>query len=76
MPSPRRIARHAMPLAVTEKVRFSRRPRCAHFIAATRWNSLTEALAEGIMTGHPAMPQFKLDVAQIGDLIAYLKSLE
>ena len=38
--------------------------------------SLTEALAEGITTGHPAMPQFKLDVAQIGDLIAYLKSLE
>lgn len=37
---------------------------------------LTEALAEGIMTGHPAMPQFKLELAQIGDLIAYLKSLE
>jgi cytochrome c len=37
---------------------------------------LTEALAEGLMTGHPAMPQFKLDLAQIGDLIAYLKSLE
>ena len=37
---------------------------------------LAEALAEGIVTGHPAMPQFQLDVAQIGDLIAYLKSLE
>ena len=37
---------------------------------------LTEALAEGIMTGHPAMPQFKLELDQIGDLIAYLKSLE
>lgn len=37
---------------------------------------LTEALAEGIMTGHPAMPQFKLGLGQIGDLIAYLKSLE
>lgn len=37
---------------------------------------LTEAFAEGIMTGHPAMPQFKLELAQIGDLIGYLKSLE
>lgn len=38
--------------------------------------NLAEALAEGIVTAHPAMPQFRLDVAQIGDLIAYLKSLE
>ncbi len=38
--------------------------------------SLEEALAEGIMTGHPSMPQFKLDPGQIGDLIAFLKSLE
>ena len=37
---------------------------------------LAEAFAEGIVTGHPSMPQFQLDVAQIGDLIAYLKSLE
>jgi mono/diheme cytochrome c family protein len=38
--------------------------------------TLAEALAEGIVTAHPAMPQFRLEVAQIGDLIAYLKSLE
>lgn len=38
--------------------------------------NLSEALAEGTFTGHPAMPQFQLDVAQIRDLIAYLKSLE
>ena len=37
---------------------------------------LAEALAEGIVTGHPTMPQFELDAGQIGDLIAYLKSLE
>ena len=37
---------------------------------------LAESLAEGITTAHAAMPQFKLDVAQIADLIAYLKSLE
>jgi mono/diheme cytochrome c family protein len=38
--------------------------------------SLEEALAEGIMTGHPSMPEFRLDPGQIGDVLAYLKSLE
>ena len=38
--------------------------------------NLVEALAEGIRTAHPAMPEFELDQRQIGDLIAYLKSLE
>lgn len=37
---------------------------------------LEEALAEGVVTGHPTMPQFQLDTAQIADFIAYLKSLE
>jgi cytochrome c len=38
--------------------------------------TLAEALAEGISTGHPAMPEFSLAPAQIGDLIAFLKTLE
>jgi cytochrome c len=38
--------------------------------------SLEEALAEGITTGHPTMPEFRLDPGQISDVIAYLKSLE
>ena len=38
--------------------------------------TLGEALAEGISTGHPTMPQFQLDPDQIGDLLAYLKTLE
>jgi cytochrome c len=38
--------------------------------------SLEEALAEGIMTGHPSMPEFRLDPGQIGDFIGFLKSLE
>lgn len=38
--------------------------------------NLAESLAEGIATGHPGMPQFQLDVTQLGDLIAYLKQLE
>ena len=38
--------------------------------------SLEESFAEGIVTGHPTMPQFQLDAAQISDLMAYLNSLE
>jgi cytochrome c len=38
--------------------------------------SLQESLAEGIMTGHPTMPEFRLDPAQINDVMAYLKWLE
>jgi mono/diheme cytochrome c family protein len=37
---------------------------------------LAESLAEGIVTGHPTMPEFRFDPAQIGDVIAYLKTLE
>jgi cytochrome c len=37
---------------------------------------LEEPLAEGIVTGHPTMPEFRFDPGQIGDIIAYLKSLE
>jgi len=37
---------------------------------------LQEALAEGIRTGHPNMPAFRLDPGQISDVISYLKTLE
>jgi cytochrome c len=36
---------------------------------------LQEALAEGIVTGHPSMPEFRFETDQIGDFIAFLKSL-
>jgi mono/diheme cytochrome c family protein len=37
---------------------------------------LAEPLGEGIRTGHPTMPEFKLDPGQVADVIAYLKTLE
>jgi cytochrome c len=39
-------------------------------------DDLRESLSEGIMTGHPTMPQFRLDPGQVDDVISYLKSLE
>jgi mono/diheme cytochrome c family protein len=38
--------------------------------------TLAEALAEGISTGHPDMPSTELDPNQIHDLLSYLKTLE
>lgn len=37
---------------------------------------LSEALAEGITTGHPTMPEFRLDPDEAENLIAYLRTLE
>ena len=39
-------------------------------------DTLEESLAEGIVTGHPTMPQFRLEPDQINDVISYLKTLE
>jgi mono/diheme cytochrome c family protein len=36
--------------------------------------SLQESLAEGIVTGHTDMPEFRFDPDQVGDVIAYLKN--
>src|SRR5258708_17714738 len=38
--------------------------------------TLGEALAEGIYTGHPSIPAFELDPDHIHDLLSYLKSLD
>ena len=38
--------------------------------------SLEEALGEGIMTGHPDMPEFTFDAKDVGAIIAYLKSIQ
>ncbi len=37
---------------------------------------LEEALAEGIVTGHSDMPEFRLEPDQIADFIDFLKTLE
>ena len=54
-------------------------PRAVPFrLLHTRYpvDSLAEAFAEGIVTGHPTMPEWRLDPPQINDLLAYLRSLE
>ncbi len=38
--------------------------------------SLEEALGEGIMSGHPDMPEFSFDADDVGAIIDYLKSIQ
>lgn len=38
--------------------------------------NLEEAMAEGLSTGHPTMPEFRFETDQINDFIAFLKTLE
>lgn len=39
-------------------------------------DALEEAFAEGIVTGHPDMPEFEATPKQIIDIIAYLASIQ
>ncbi len=45
---------------------------------AQKWpiDSLAEAFAEGIVVGHPAMPEFKFEPEQIGALLTYMESVQ
>jgi cytochrome c len=38
--------------------------------------SLEEALGEGFMSGHPDMPEYEFDAADVGAIITYLKSIQ
>lgn len=38
--------------------------------------SLSEALAEGLSTGHPDMPEFVFAPEEVGAIIAYLQSIQ
>jgi mono/diheme cytochrome c family protein len=38
--------------------------------------SLAEALAEGLYTGHPDMPEFVFEISDVGAILAYLQSIQ
>ncbi len=57
----------------------SRHPQAPPFrILSKRYpiESLEEALGEGIISGHPDMPEFQFDNEDVGAIIAYLKSIQ
>ena len=44
--------------------------------ARYRIDDLGEALAEGILVGHPAMPEMRFPPSDIAAILAYLKSIQ
>src|SRR5690348_1638654 len=38
--------------------------------------TLAEALAEGLYTGHPDMPEFVFDIPDVSAILAYLQSIQ
>ena len=50
-------------------------PRFSEIVSKWPVDSLAESLAEGIVVGHKAMPEFQLDPDPLGHLLAYLSSL-
>lgn len=38
--------------------------------------SLQEALGEGILVGHPLMPEFRFSPSDVGDVLAYLNAIQ
>lgn len=57
----------------------SRHPQAPPFRTLSRAypvTALEEAFAEGILVGHPDMPEFRLEPPQIDALLAYLQSIQ
>jgi cytochrome c len=38
--------------------------------------ALEEALAEGLTSGHPDMPEFQFTAEEVGDVVAYLNAIQ
>lgn len=51
-------------------------PRFRDLNSRYRIDDLGEALAEGILTGHPAMPEFRFPPRDVAAVLAYLKSIQ
>ena len=44
--------------------------------ACSKIESLEEALGEGLISGHPDMPEFRLNGRELGEAIAYLNAIQ
>jgi mono/diheme cytochrome c family protein len=55
---------------------FAPAPPFREIVRRYKVSDLEEALAEGVTTGHPAMPEITLPPRQIDDLLTYLRTLQ
>ncbi|MBS0250732.1 MAG: cytochrome c [Proteobacteria bacterium] len=63
-------------LGLTEKSPHAQAPPFRDIVNRYPVEDLEESLAEGIMSGHPDMPEFTFEPDEIGSIIAYLNSLK
>ena len=66
---------HCHAIGLKGKSRYKKAPRFVDIVSKWPVDSLAESLAEGIVVGHKAMPEFKFEPEQLGQLLAYLSSL-
>ena len=66
---------HCHAIGLKGKSRYKKAPRFVDIVSKWPVDSLAESLAEGIVVGHKAMPEFQLDPEPLGHLLAYLSSL-
>jgi cytochrome c len=73
------LAKECARCHATARTGESRHPQAPLFrTLAKRYpiESLEEALGEGLISGHPDMPEFKFEGDDVGAIIAYLKSIQ
>jgi cytochrome c len=73
------LAKECSRCHATARTGESRHPQAPLFrTLAKRYpiESLEEALGEGLISGHPDMPEFKFEGDDVGAIIAYLKSIQ
>jgi mono/diheme cytochrome c family protein len=70
-----RLCAHCHAIGADGKSAHPDAPTFRQIAAKGNVENLEEALGEGIVVGHPDMPQFQFKPQDVGALIAYLKSL-
>jgi cytochrome c len=73
------VTRQCGPCHATGRTGNSPRPEAPPFrTLGQRYplDALEEALGEGILSGHPDMPEFSFDAPDVGVIIAYLNSIQ
>jgi mono/diheme cytochrome c family protein len=62
-------------ISLTDKSRHPSAPPFRDLMKRYKAELLAEALAEGLSTGHPDMPEFKFEQEQVAAIVEYLDSL-
>jgi cytochrome c len=62
-------------IGTSDYSRHAKAPAFRNVLRRYKAEALAEALAEGLMTGHPDMPIFRFEPHEVGSIIQYLEQL-